>query len=430
MKAHMHVATALTVAMFVAAAPVAGQGTFVIRGGTVHTLAGDAIENGTVVIRDGRIAEVGPAGSVAVPAGADVLDATGHHVYPGLFDAFTELGLTEIGQVDVTNDMRELGDFNPQLHAATAIHPASEHIPVTRANGITHALSAPQGPLGGLAGQAAVIHLDGWTVEEMLIAESVGIVLQWPSLTGGGRRFGGRGQNVAYSQRRRRYEERVKQLDDWLQAARQYHEAVAAGVHTPRDLKLEALAEVVEGNLPLIVRAESDRDIRNAVEFGERNGVEVIIAGASEGWKIADELAAKNVKIILGPTQAMPSGADESYDEAYANPGILYAAGVRFGFGTFNSSSSRTLPYEAAMAVGYGLPHDAALRAVTINNAEILGLGDQLGTIETGKLANIIVTDGDPLEITTQILNLYIAGRPVSTDNKHLELYRKYRARP
>jgi imidazolonepropionase-like amidohydrolase len=412
------------------AAPVAAQTgeIYAIRGATIHTLAGADIMNGTVVLQDGRITAVGA--SVAIPAGAEVINASGLHVYPGLFDASTSLGLTEIGAVDVTNDARELGDYNPHLQAATAVHPASEHLPVTRANGITHALTAPSGSNGGLAGQAAVIHLDGWTIEEMLIEKSVGIVVQWPSVGGGGRGFGGFGGGQRpYSERLEQYQERVDQLKQWFQAARHYGQAIASGERTPRDLRLEALGPVVTGDLPLLFMANSDRDILNAIAFAEEEEVDFVIAGASEAWKIANVLAEKNVKVILGPTQSMPSGADEAYDEPYSNPGILHAAGVKFGFGTFNSSSSRVLPYEAAMAVGFGLPHDAALRAVTINNAEIFGLGDRLGTVEVGKIGNLIVTDGDPLNIQTRIVHLIVNGRPVSTDNKHRQLYERYRAR-
>ena len=411
-------------AAFALATPAAAQ-TYAIQGGTIHTLNGETFV-GTVVVRDGRIAEVGP--NVQPPSGAEVVDATGRHVYPGMFDAVTQLGLTEIGAVDVTNDAREQGDFNPHLQAATAIHPATEHIPVARANGITHAMAAPQGGL--IPGQASLVGLDGWTVEEMNIDAGAAMVVNFPSLASR-RGFGGFsfGQPRPFSEVEEEYRERVAQLDAWLDGGRHHAQAAAAGAARP-DPALEAMARVVEREIPVLVSADEERDIRNAVEWAERQNLRFVLTGGREAWKVADWLAEKNVPVILGPSQAMPSGQDEAYDEAYANAGKLHAAGVKIAFATFNSSDSRTLPYEAAMAVPFGLPEEAALQAVMKNGAEMLGLGDRMGTIEPGKIANLIVTDGNPLEIQTQVLDLFILGRQVSTDNKHKSLYEKYRARP
>lgn len=416
---------ALAVALTLAG-PVAAQ-TYAIQGGTVHTLAGGQPFVGTVLIRDGRIAAVGP--DVQVPAGAEVIDATGQHVYPGLFDAVTELGLTEVGAVEVTNDSREQGSFNPHLQAATAVHPSTEHIPVARANGITVTMAAPQGGNGAIVGQASLIGLDGWTVEEMWIDPGAAMVINYPSLGGGGGRGRGRAGGGNFRQAEERYQEQVAQLDEWMEAGRRYQRAMAAG-GAPRDLKLEAMVRVVDRELPVLLSANGERDIRNAVEWAERQQIDYVITGGREGWKIADWLAEHDVQLILSGTQAMPSGPDAAYDEAYANPGKLYAAGVKIALATFNSSDSRTLPYEAAMAVPYGLPHDAALDAVTKNAAEMLGLDDRIGTLQQGKIANVIVTDGDPLEIQTQVVDLFILGRQVSTDNKHKSLYEKYRSRP
>ena len=422
--------TALAALVLTLPAPASAQ-TYAIVGGTVHTLAGETYV-GTVVIEGGRIVATGP--EVQTPQGAEVVDATGKHVYPGMFDAVSGLGLTEIGAVDVTNDAREQGNFNPHLQAATAIHPATEHIPVARANGITLTLAAPQG--GTVAGQASLVGLDGWTVEEMWVDPGAAMVINYPSLGGGGGgrfgggRGGGGGGGGGWSAAQERYRESVTQLDKWLDAARRYDQAVQAGVDLPRDLKNEAMARVVNREMPVLLSANGERNIRNAAEWAQGQNLRFVITGGREAWKIADWLAENDVDIILSGTQAMPAGQDASYDEAYANPGKLHAAGVRIAFATFNSSSSRTLPYEAAQAVPYGLPHEAALAAVTRNAADMLGFGDRIGTIEEGKLANIMITDGDPLEIQTQVTDLFILGRGVSLDNKHKALYEKYRARP
>ena len=418
--------SALTLA-FGLAVPASAQ-TYAVQGGTVHTGAGDAFV-GTVVIRDGRILAVGA--DVQVPAGAEIVDAVGKHVYPGLFDAISGLGLTEVGAVDVTNDAREQGNFNPHLQAATAIHPATEHIPVARANGITISMAAPQGGSGAIAGQASLIGLDGWTVEEMWIDPGAAMVINYPTLGGGGgrgRRGGGGGGS--WTQQEERYEAAVTQLDEWMDAGRQYYQAVAGGVDVRRDLKLEAMVRVVNREIPVLLSANGERNIRNAVLWAQRQEIDYVITGGTGGWKIADWLAENDVNMILSGTQSMPSGSDASYDEAYANPGKLHAAGVKIAFATFNSADSRTLPYEAAQAVPYGLPAEAALDAITKNAAEMLGLDDRIGTIEPGKLANVIVTDGNPLEIQTQVTDLFILGRSVSTDNKHRSLYDRYRSRP
>lgn len=406
-----------------------GPSILAVRGGTVHTLAGAPIESGTVLIENGSIAAVGR--NLSVPADAQVIDATGMHVYPGLFDAITRLGLTEVGAVDVTNDYMELGDYNPQLLGMTAVHPASEHIPVARANGITHTVAAPAARSGGIGGQGSLIHTDGWTVEEMVIEPSVGMIVSWPSLQTRGFDFATRTViQKTYREAKEEYDQKIEQLEQWLDGARQYEEAVAAGVEVERDLKLEALVKVVDGELPLLVYANSARDIAAAIDFGKRNDVRIVILQGREAWKVADRLAEADVPVILGATQALPNEEDYGYDQVYAAPGQLYAAGVKFGIATFNASASRNLPYEAGSAVSFGLPHDEALKAITINSAEILGVGDRLGTIEPGKIANLVVTDGDPLEIQTQFVYLIVNGHVADKMNKHLELYEKYRARP
>jgi imidazolonepropionase-like amidohydrolase len=312
------------------------------------------------------------------------------------------------------------------------VHPASEHIPVARANGVTHTAAAPQARPGGIGGQASLINLDGWTIEEMLVTPSVGFVVNWPSLGGGGFGFGGGfgGQQRSWRERQRQYEEQVREIERWLESARQYDRAVRAGETVKRDLRLEALAQATRKELPLLVNANSDRDIRAAVEFGERQDLRIVILGAREAFKVRELLAEKQVPVILSATQALPAGEDGWYDEQYAQPGLLHQAGVKIAISTFNSSDSRTVPYEAGQAVPFGLPREEALKAITLYPAEILGVADQLGSIEAGKIANLIVTTGDPLEIQTEVRDVIINGHRVSLDNRHLELYQKYRARP
>ena len=404
--------------------------TYVIRKATVHTLAGEPIEKGTVIVRDGRIAGVGR--NLGVPRGAEVIDAAGLHVYPGMIDAFSFLGLTEVGRLRATVDLNEKGDFNPQLEAVTAVHPASDHIPVTRANGITHALIAP-GSRGLMPGQASLIHLDGWTWEEMRIESSTAVVLIWPTI----RFFPGPARSTpssvprTYKDAKKKYDERVAELDRWMESARHYSRAKASATSLPEtDTKMESLRSVIEQERPLLVVANQVRDIRNAIAFADKHKVKMILAGGFESWKVVDLLKEKQIPVILRPTQVLPGHEDDPYDRPFTIASDLHEAGVRFAFGTFNSANSRVLPYEAAGAVAFGLPRDEALRAVTIYPAQILGIDDRFGTIEEGKVANLIVTDGDPLEIRTHTKHLFINGRPTSTDNKHRQLYEKHRQRP
>lgn len=418
-----------------AAAPV-----IAIQGAKIYTLASPPIENGTIVIRGSRIAAVGA--NVPIPAGAQVIDGKNLSVYPGLFDSLSRLGLTEVGAVSATVDTTELGAYNPQLLAATAVNPASEHIPVARANGITHAVSAP-GSGGGffgfggggsvIPGQASLINLSGWTVEEMLVRPSVGMILNWPTMST--RSFDFATFSVKerpFSEAKKEYEEKVAELEDWFQAAQHYAQAKTKGSADKfeRDLKLEAMVPVIQGELPLIVVANRARDIKNAVEFVDKHHLKMILAGGAEAWKVKELLKEKNIPVILRPTQSLPGEEDEPYDKPFTNAAELYRAGVRVAFATFDSSDSRTLPYEAANAVPYGLPYEEALKGVTLYPAQFLGIADQVGTLEVGKLANLIVTDGDPLEIQTQVRYLFINGRETSTDNRHRQLYERYRARP
>ncbi|MXW03034.1 MAG: amidohydrolase family protein [Holophagales bacterium] len=417
----------LALALAAFAQPAAAQ-TLAIEGGTVHPVSGAAY-TGTVVVRDGVIEAAGP--SVAAPQGAQVIDARGLHVYPGLFNAWGALGLTEIGSISATQDQAELGD-TPHLLAIEAVHPASEIIPVTRENGITHALTAPSG--GPWAGQASVILLDGWTVEEMEVEKSVGVVLEWPSLAT--REFDFSTFSVRekkFSEAKRDYDRTVDELADWIEASRQYDHArsnAGSGTAVEQDHALEAVARVARGELPLLVVADRARAIRDAVAFAEEHGLRLVVASGRDAAKEADLLAEKKVPVILNSVQALPVEEDDPYDGPFAAPGELHRAGVPIAFGTFDASNARALPYEAATAVAYGLEAEAALRALTLGAAEILGLDDRLGSIDAGKWANLIVADGDPLEVRTTVRHVIVRGRDVDLSNRHSRSYELYSGRP
>jgi imidazolonepropionase-like amidohydrolase len=411
---------------------------YAITGAKIYTLAGAPIENGTVLIRDGKIAAAGA--NLSIPADAKVIDAKGLEVYPGFFDPVTQTGLTEISAVRATNDISELGDFNPDIVAMTAVNPESAHIGVTRASGITEVLATPGvrgfdtgGGAPTIAGQASLLNLAGWTNEQMTLRASAAMVFNWPSVESRNYDYESGSLNErSYSEVKAEYDKKVYALGDLLDRARHYAQAVEKGSmqNFERDLKLEALVPVVERKLPVLVVAQSARDIRNSVEFCGKQNLKMILAGGAEAWRVKDLLKQKNIPVILGPTMSVPNEEDYPYDKPMTQPSELAAAGISIAFASFDTSFSRRLSQQAGNAVAYGLPHDEALRAITLNAAKMLGIDDQLGTIETGKLANIIVTDGDPLEIRTQVRYLFINGRLTSLENRHSDLYEKYRKRP
>lgn len=438
--------TAMKIALFFVAAAslfAASDDSFLIRNATVHPVTGPDIQNGSVLVRDGKIIGVGK--NLTAPKGVRVIDAKGLHVYPGMIDSGTEMGLSEIGAVRESVDTGELGNFNPQLRAEIAVNPASEHIPVTRVNGITSVITMPMGAGGGggrggarqgiITGQAALIHLDGWTWEEMEVKKTAAMALRFPTIQSFGRGFAGMesifGPRPTFTDQKKTYETQLKELREFFEDARRYQKAKAA--HEPgfkTDLKFEAMLPVLDGKVPLVAMTPRERAIRDAIQFADLEKVRLIIADPHELGKEGATLKAKNVPAILGPTLALPEHYDDPYDAAYALPDEFYKAGVKFAFGTFSNEFSRNLPYQAATAVAFGLPYDEALKAVTVNPAQIWGVADRIGSIEEGKWADLIVTDGDPLETKTQVKQLFIKGKQVSLDNKQKQLYEKYLNRP
>lgn len=403
--------------------PLTTKGVYAIVNATIHPITAPSIQNGTVVIRDGKIEAVGE--KVPVPEGAQMIDATGLHLYPGLIDPDTNLGLTEIGSVTATNDTFETGRFNPNVRVEIAVNPDSELIPVARANGITTVVTTPEG--GTLAGMGCVLNLAGWTWEDLCLKSPIGLYLNLPAPSSD--------PNKPGEQRRREWEDSLKPLQEFLQDARRYQRArLASGknglpIHE-RDVRFEAMLPVLEGKLPLFVRMNSAIGIRAVLEWAEKESVRIVIVGGSEAWKVAPLLKAKGVPVILGRVHSLPAQEDTPYDEPFSIAKRLYEAGVTFCFSTNDTSNVRNLPYQAATAVAFGLPPGEALKALTIYPARILGLDHRLGSIELGKDANLILTTGDPLDIRTQVKQVFIAGRPVEMDTKHTRLYEKYRLKP
>ena len=408
-------------------------GTFAIRNARIVTVSGPDIENGTVVVANGKIAAVGA--NVSVPNGATVIDARGLTVFPGMIDLGTSMGLVEIPQgATPTVDVSELGDFNPNVRAIDAANPHSAHIAVTRVNGITTALSAPTGGL--ISGQASLIHLLGATHREMSIQPAAALLVSLPRAAGGG--FAAflaqqQGQAGDAAAQRDRQTEQIKRL---LRDAEAYGRAVDAAAADPRlprvdpDVILAPLLPYVRGQRPVIFRADRESEIRAAVRFAEEMKLKPIIMGGTEAWKVAALLKEKNVPVIIDHVLNLPSREDDPYDLNYESPAKLHAAGVRFAITSGDTgANSRDTPYHAGMAAAYGLPRAEALRSVTLYPAQIIGVGDQMGSIEVGKVANLVVADGDILEARTNIRDLFINGRRVPLISRHTEQYEMFRNR-
>jgi len=403
------------------------RGVLAITNAKIVPVTRPTIDRGTILVRDGLIESVGA--NVGVPSGARVIDAAGAEVYPGFIDALTTIGLDDPGAGNF-GDANEFLDFNPQLRAQVAFHNDSEAIPVARANGLTTVVATPGG--GILGGQPAVMNLDGFTWEESTVAASVGVAFQFPRLGGGAGRGGGRGGPPAERSYDDVKKERDAQLDRvarLLDDARAY--AKAAGPNRSRDLILESLMPVADRRQPLVTRVANELEIRDAIAFADRVGVRLVIAAPpAEAAIAAPLLKEKNVPVILLQVLTLPSRRDLPHQASYAAAGELAKAGVKFAIAVPSDTNARQLPYHAAEAVAWGLARDEALKAVTIYPAEILGVGDRIGSIEPGKIANLVVANGDPLEVRTTISHVVIAGRDVPMDNRQLSLFERYVKRP
>ena len=412
-----------------AGAPPAPTPVVAIRNATIVPVVGPRIPNGTIVLRGGRIEAVGAG--VSVPADALVVDGTGLFVYPGLIDSGTRLGLTEIGSVPGGEDTQELGNFNPHDDVLSAINPTSEIIPTVRVNGVTTVLTSARG--GVIAGQAALVDLAGWTAQEMAILPRAGMVITFPRVRTG-RRGGGEGGGQGAEAQAEEVSRQTRALREYLAGARAYadiKERLAGGATGTQEtsLPMEAMVPVIRGESPVILDVETAEQIRGALAIVDSFHLKVIFRGARFAWQIADTLAARHIPVIVGPTVAAPDDRDP-YDAIYAYPGVLARAGVKIAFQTDAGSDSRNLASNAGIATAYGLDPEEALRSITINAAQIWGVADRYGSLEAGKVANVIVTSGDVLDARTDIRYVFIRGQLQNRDDRNTRLYNQFHARP
>lgn len=402
----------------------------VLRGATIHTVTKGTIQNGTIVLERGKITAVGGP-EVAAPRAAKVVDVTGKHIYPGLIDAYSTVGITEIGSVDVSNDINELGDFNPNVRADVAVNAESRHIGTTRSAGVLVAFSTPEG--GVISGLSSALSLEGWTWEEMSMKGAAALNVKWPDPNARPRRFGGGGppgpggRGGPPQPAPKTYAEQVEEIRNWFGEARAYRDAVKAGQAVRTDARYAAMIPALDGAIPVVVAAEGAAQINDAITWAKAEGVKLVIRGGRDALVVADRLKAENVPVILTSTMAAPDRQYEGYDNAYATPTRLHEAGVKFAIaGGSGGLYSYRLPWEAGVAVAFGLPEEEALKAVTINAAEFMGIADKVGSLEVGKEGTLLITTGTPLDMTSSIIQSYIQGREIDMNDIHKHFFKKY----
>ncbi len=403
----------------------------VLRGATIHTVTKGTISNGTIVMDRGKILAIGGP-EVEVPRGAKVVDVAGKHIYPGLIDAYSTVGISEIGSVDVSNDINEIGDFNPNVRPEVAVNAESRHIGTTRSAGVLVAFATPGGGL--ISGMSSAISLEGWTFEEMSMKGAAALNVNWPDPNARPRRFaggppapagpGGRGGAQPAP---KTYAEQVEEIRGFFAEARAYRDALKSGQSVRTDTRYAAMIPAINREIPVVVAAEGVAQINDAITWGKAEGVKLVIRGGRDAIHVADRLKAENIPVILTATMSAPPRSDDGYDGAYGAPAALHRAGVKFAIaGGGDALYSYRLPWDAGVSVAFGLPEEEALKAVTINAAEFLGVADKVGSLEVGKEATLIITTGTPLDMTSNIIQSYIQGREIDMNDIQKQFFKKY----
>lgn len=387
--------------------------TFAIVGATVHPVTRPSFQ-GCVVVENGKIVEVQPGAPGAKYKDVSFVNGVGLHVYPGMIDAHTSIGLSEIGSIAGTKDFSEIGNYQPDLKAIAAVNPHSEMIPVTRANGITTALASPAG--GVICGQSAVIRMNGWTPAEMALKEVCALHVNFPEPP---------------KEPKEKEKEKKEDADSPEKLLRSTFIAALRLDPKEKDSKLEALLPYLRRERPVVFEANSVAQIKGALKLSDEFGLRPVISGGHEAWKVAKLLAEKKVPVILAGVMGIPAERHDPYDAQASSAARLIAAGVKVAISSAEDyhGGSRNTPYHASWSSAHGLDRDEALKTVTLYPAEILGIADRVGSIEVGKDADLIVTTGDPLEVVTDVVYEFIAGRGVSLESKHTRLYDKFRQR-
>ncbi|MEO0731613.1 MAG: amidohydrolase family protein [Bacteroidota bacterium] len=398
----------------------ATKGAFLLKNATLETITDGTIK-GDLLIEDGKITGIGT--EVSAPAGTKTIDCTDKFVYPGFIDGGTSLGTVEVSSVSLTRDNNELGEIKPHLEALTAVNPSSVAIPVTRVSGVTTVITKPAG--GVIPGTAALINLVGYSPDEMYAGFSA-VCVNFPS--GAAR---GRWDRRSDDDRLKEKQRKLKTLTDlWeetkLFAKIQDAKKKDASIRQEYNPQLEAMVPVIRGKMPLFVEVNRDQDILSAIEWIKENELKAILTGVAEGWRVAKEIAESGLPVITGPVINIPTRGSDRYDRAYTNAAMMMKTGVTVAIRSNDTENVRDLPFHAGFAAAYGMGREEALKAITIVPAQIMGLGEELGSLEVGKTANLFICDGDPLETKTQIEQVFIQGWEIPMDSRHSLLYEEF----
>ena len=402
------------------------QGPFALTNAQIIVAPSDTMDSGTVVIREDSIAAVGP--NVAAPDDVQIIDCEGLTIYPGFIDSGTHLGIAEVGSLPETQDYNEIGELTAHMNALTAVNPNTVHVPTTRVHGITSVITEPES--GILPGTAALIGLHGYTPEQMHLGDVTLTKLDFPSV---GRQ--GPSDDRSPETIKKEAKKALNKLNElWAQAERyaRIDSAVAVQPEARRPPEfvpaMEGLIPVIRGEQPLMISANAAADISRALDWAEERGMldQVILSGAMEGWRVADEIAAAGVPVLVGSIMQPPSRESDRYDKAYHTPALLHEAGVTVALRSGKTENVRNLVFHAGFAASHGLGKTEALRAITTTPAEIFGVEDQVGTIEVGKRANLFVANGDPFQPATDVEHLFIDGYKLPLENRATKLYDEF----
>ena len=423
MKRTPFIVLLLVIFVFVGLSQEKNPEVIAIKNASIIPVVGQNIPSGILLIKDGLIEAVGQ--DIDIPSGAKVIDAEGLYAFPGMIDSTCSLGLQEISSVSATIDVSETGRINPQVFSVEAIRPDSVHIPISRSNGITTALVVPSGGL--IAGKSGLIRLVGYTPNELVIKSPVALHIEFPSGRGSRRPSTSSTQEQASRQ--------IKELKDLFHDARYYRKRKEAAKKNSRlalpefDEIFENLLPVVNGELPVMISVHAEQDILDSIKFVKDENIEAIFYGVSYGWKIPEEIKESGIPVVFASLYGMPAKWEDGYDALYRNPSVLSKAGVKIAFSSSSASLAKDLPYHAAKAAAFGLDKQEALKAVTIYPAEIFGMGDKLGSLEKGKIANVVLADGDILELGTNITHVFIDGIEMDLSSLYTELRDKFKKR-
>jgi imidazolonepropionase-like amidohydrolase len=397
-----------------------------IQGGILHTVSHGTLEKTDLLFENGKIVSMGE--NLSYPPETEIINAEGQHIFPSLISAGSTIGLQEIGAVRATRDFSEVGNVNPNVRANVSYNPDSELIPVSRSNGILLALSVPRSGL--ISGTSSVMMLDGWTWEDATLKHPVGLHLFWPSMHVPKPHSGKKKEKKEPDSRLKS----IQKIDDLIQNARAYLQLKnSQSPSFKHDLRMEGILPVIKGEIPFFIHANEVRQIEAAVYWSERQNLKMVLVGGKDSWRVTKLLKEKEIPVIYTQVHSLPMRRFETFDQPFITPLQLFKAGVKFCISNSESSFQtphiRNLPYHAAKASSYGLPHDEALRSITLSTAEILGVSEQVGSLDIGKDATFFIADGDILDVRTQVKLAFIQGRAVDLSDRHKMLYSKYRTK-